>query len=255
MNLWNAVFLLCTISILTFGTALKTKQAEAGQAAPQAAGQAANQGATAAGQAANQGAAAAGPAANNARQAAQNRNPNPNPNANPNANPAPNNRLGNRRLNNVSNPNTPPRANPNSLPRNPLNEAQKLVGSRNRRNQKHTFEKHRKILRYYRIIGVNKKVPTIGVLCGPQPIDTHMKVRQAKCDHHTIHWLYQSGAEIVPILPWLKDHELDHVLSKVHGVLFPGGKRKLKTNHQNKHSFENFAKILFLKLKVKDMFN
>jgi hypothetical protein len=73
-----------------------------------------------------------------------------------------------------------------------------------------------------------------------------MKVRQAKCDHHTIHWLYQSGAEIVPILPWLKDHELDHVLSKVHGVMFPGGKRKI----QSQHSYELFAKVLFLKLKV-----
>ena len=73
-----------------------------------------------------------------------------------------------------------------------------------------------------------------------------MKVRQAKCDHHTIHWLYQSGAEVVPILPWLKDHELDHVLSKVHGVLFPSGKRKI----QSQHSFELFAKVLFLKLKV-----
>ena len=127
---------------------------------------------------------------------------------------------------------------------NALNKANKLLGRKQRRRQ--LLQRQKKILRYYRIIGVNKKVPTIGLLCGPQPIDTHMKVRQAKCDHHTIHWLYESGAEIVPILPWLKEFELDHILSKVHGVVFPGGKRKLMMQH----SYELFAKVVFMKLKV-----
>ena len=235
MNLWNAVFLYCTISLFAMSTTVRISQIGTAAGAP---GNAAGAAGNAIGAAGNP-VGAAGNAVGAARNAAGTAG---------NAVGRPAGAAGN-----VA----------NALAGTAGNAANALAGAGlrgqrgkstlnpNKSNKKkHSFEKHQKILRYYRIIGVNKKVPTIGVLCGPQPIDTHMKVRQAKCDHHTINWLYQSGAEVVPILPWLKDHELDHVLSKVHGILLPSGSRKLEL----KHSYEQFGKLLFNKVKVNKIY-
>jgi hypothetical protein len=116
--------------------------------------------------------------------------------------------------------------------------------------KKKPAKKIKNILKYYKIVGVNKKVPTIGLLCGPQPIDSISNIHQAKCDYNTIHWLYQSGAEIIPILPWIKPKQLNIILSKIHGIVFPSGSRFLGLKNPLNNQYEKFANNLFNRLKV-----
>jgi hypothetical protein len=127
---------------------------------------------------------------------------------------------------------------------NPSNNKEKKPSS------KKSSKKLKKILSLYKIIGVNNKTPTIGLLCGPQPIDSLLNIKQAKCDHNTINWLYQSGAEIIPILPWINKKQLSIILSKIHGVVFPSGRRFLGDKNPFKNQYEKFARDLFNKLKV-----
>jgi hypothetical protein len=121
----------------------------------------------------------------------------------------------------------------------------------NPKGKKKPGNKGKNILKFYRIVGINKKVPTIGLLCGPQPIDSLFNIQQAKCDYNTIQWLYQSGAEIVPILPWIKPKQLNIILSKIHGIVFPSGKRFLASKNPLNTQYEKFALGLFNKLTVK----
>jgi hypothetical protein len=115
-------------------------------------------------------------------------------------------------------------------------------------SKKQPGKQGKKILKYYKIVGVNKKIPTIGLLCGPQPIDSLHNIQQAKCDYNTIQWLYQSGAEVVPILPWTKPKQLNIILSKIHGIVFPAGSRFLGVKNPLAFQYEKFAHGLFNRL-------
>jgi gamma-glutamyl-gamma-aminobutyrate hydrolase PuuD len=81
---------------------------------------------------------------------------------------------------------------------------------------------------------------TIGIVANSNPVDGSV-YPQARIDQNYVIWLEKSGAIVVPILPFLKDQELNLTLNKVNGVLLQGGDRYINPFDQ----FENFTlKIL-----------
>lgn len=73
--------------------------------------------------------------------------------------------------------------------------------------------------------------PIIGILTNPTERDTET-ISEAFIHPTYVKWLEASGAEIIPIFPWISDQELDSILSKVNGVFFQGGSTLLRIDSE-----------------------
>ncbi len=69
--------------------------------------------------------------------------------------------------------------------------------------------------------------PVIAILANPHPYNAE-DITSSKLNSQYVRWLEQSYAEIVVIQPWQTEQEIDEILEKVNGVLWPGGDRDLK---------------------------
>jgi gamma-glutamyl hydrolase len=65
-------------------------------------------------------------------------------------------------------------------------------------------------------------------------------IKSSKVNYLYVRWLEQSRAEVVVIQPWYTKNQVEEILSKVNGVLWPGGDRNLIIGGQ----FENVAKYI-----------
>jgi gamma-glutamyl hydrolase len=57
-------------------------------------------------------------------------------------------------------------------------------------------------------------------------------------------WAANSGAKVIPILPWYSREKIDQILDKVNGVIWQGGMRNLRIGGQ----FESMNKYIFDKI-------
>jgi gamma-glutamyl hydrolase len=83
------------------------------------------------------------------------------------------------------------------------------------------------------------KPPVIAILANSQPDDS-VDIRSSRVNYQYVRWLEQSRAEVVVIQPWYNKKQIREILSKVNGVLWQGGDRKLIIGGQ----YEKAAKFI-----------
>jgi gamma-glutamyl hydrolase len=88
-------------------------------------------------------------------------------------------------------------------------------------------------------------IPVIAILANPNPYNSQ-NITSSRVNSQYVRWLEQSFSEVVVIQPWHTEEEIEEILEKVNGVLWPGGDRDLKLCGE----FEQKA-ILILKKIIK----
>ena len=83
------------------------------------------------------------------------------------------------------------------------------------------------------------KPPVVAILANAQPDDA-VDITSSRVNYQYVRWLDQSRADVVVIQPWYTKDQVEEILSKVNGVLWPGGDRNMVLGGQ----FENVAKII-----------
>jgi gamma-glutamyl hydrolase len=69
--------------------------------------------------------------------------------------------------------------------------------------------------------------PVIGVLVFPIPAEAAHPDKGYIFAYY-IRWLEAAGAKVIPIYPWYTHSQLDEIIPKLNGILFPGGDRAFK---------------------------
>jgi len=71
------------------------------------------------------------------------------------------------------------------------------------------------------------EIPVIAILANPNPYNSQ-NITSSRVNSQYVRWLEQSFSEVVVIQPWHTEEEIEEILDKVNGVLWPGGDRDLK---------------------------
>ena len=89
--------------------------------------------------------------------------------------------------------------------------------------------------------------PVIAIVAASIPEDSDDPIEAVVYPTYS-KWAVNSGARVIPILPWYSHEKIDRILNKVNGVIWQGGMRNLRINGQ----FEALNKYILDKILAKN---